>query len=871
MININWFKIFVIALMIACLGILSWQIVAMVETANTVKDYLKSGQTCPNFVDKNDLTMKDSCTGLVWMSRPLPIYKTAGLTDTQPGYIWQNAINTCEGLKTVDNKPLFRLPTVEELISLVKVRCDNTSCTVNPDFFPPDIDKTFANGYFWSANDFNEASSWATDNAGRDYKRSVNLLTGQVDSPVFGKDVHLNAWCVLARQPEIIERKFTSVTNQVIDNGSQATGGSLKTVYNRKCTAPATDDCSSKLGASCDAVSGYCIKSEAITFTTPIAVSCVTNILPGYHVAGSVCQINPQTNNCGNSAIDSTPTQELCDDGSSYNGILGYCNGSCSGCFGTGFRIVSAKCVSNCGDNTINKNTANVTELCDNGADNGQPGKCNTTCDGCGTGYHINTTTHQCVSNCGNGTLDNNAAGVLELCDDGTASNGQADKCNNTCNGCATGYHLLGIVCTSDAAPPPAVGTACANNFVCAQGEKCEGGYCSACPGFSSTGTGVKKFTVTNTTNQVLTDYQVKFNYTLPANPNDNPVLLNITDNNCYIPYYIDENTVPASVWVKVPKIPAKVGSVNGTADIYVSPEVSTSWFQDGPYTFDLFEDFQDAATLGTKWTVLGAGTNPNDWNINLTSFNGLPTSANCNAFVGNILGSIDSVGIIQGSTFKDGICGTGGTPVTTIDKKYTYLGFASQKTFENDFRVFSRFYIPAPTNMSWLNNYKALFGLDGGVLSLKTLTSGTFTTHFAYWDDIKICQSGTDVGDPCTDDVDCSSSTCSKAWRDRVTNLPITNLTGLSATAFPQNTFLHQKQIVEIYASNKLQFYIENDSGVLVKYVDIAITGDYDKSLDFAYAPDQDGVNSFLATFNQIMVTKYVFPEPTLSSPIYP
>ncbi len=521
MVNANWFKIFIICLVIICLGFLSWQIVAMVETANSVKDYLKVAATCPNFsafasdnVDHNYLTMKDSCTGLVWMSRPLPIYKTAGI-EVQPGYVWQNAKNTCAGIAQVDGTSLFRLPTVEELLSLVKVSCDNASCTVNSDFFPADIDKTFANGYYWSANDFNEDASWATDNAGRDYKRSVNLLTGQVDSPVFGKDVQLNAWCVVARQPEIIERKFTSVTNQVISNGSQALGGSLRTVYNRKCAVATVDDDCSALSAlagtvACENnVAGdgnfYCVKTANINLTDIIVASCD----PNYHVAADVCQLNPPSDNCGNSYIDLTPLPaELCDDGATLNGKPGQCNGTCSGC-GLGYRIDSAKCVSNCGNGTVDLKPDNSLEICDNGAlngqtgkcnstctgcdagyynvnnvctpncgngdidltplpaelcddgpDNGQPDKCNSTCNGCGTGFYLNSTTNECNYNCGNGTFED-----PELCDDGV-DNGQPGKCNTACTGCATGYHLEGKYCIADVIVYQCVGTL-ANATIC--------------------------------------------------------------------------------------------------------------------------------------------------------------------------------------------------------------------------------------------------------------------------------------------------------------------------------------------------------------------------------------------------------------------
>ena len=55
-----------------------------------------------------------------------------------------------------------------------------------------------------------------------------------------------------------------------------------------------------------------------------------------------------------------------------------------------------------CGDGKINGN-----ETCDNGAQNGQPGKCNTTCNGVISGYdcsqlHANGTS-KCFPICGDG------------------------------------------------------------------------------------------------------------------------------------------------------------------------------------------------------------------------------------------------------------------------------------------------------------------------------------------------------------------------------------------------------------------------------------------------------------------------------------
>ena len=98
-----------------------------------------------------------------------------------------------------------------------------------------------------------------------------------------------------------------------------------------------------------------------------------------------------------------------------------------------------------CGDGTIEDG-----ETCDDGALNGEPLQCNTTCDGntepaCGNGVieddeicddgELNGDVGQCnllctgVGLCGNGTIDED-----EACDDG-ALNGQPLQCNTTCDG----------------------------------------------------------------------------------------------------------------------------------------------------------------------------------------------------------------------------------------------------------------------------------------------------------------------------------------------------------------------------------------------------------------------------------------------------
>ncbi len=328
-----WFKIYIFSLIIVSLAVISFNIFAQVEESKySLKEYLK-GKNCPSFIDINELTMKDECTGVTWARHDLPVYDQIG--DTQIGYNWQEANDACSSLEPAG---LFRLPTVEELVSLISYQCSGTNCQAAMN---NDLDKngsadfeytTFAAGNYWSANDFNEPERWLLppNNPQRDYKRSVNLLNGEVDTPVFNKNFRLNAWCVIDRNPEILEKKFTAASTVAIAHGREITGGSLKTVYNRKCTFTNPDDCTALNETSCD--NGFCAKIKNIT------LSRVAYCDPGYHIRGNSCAINPvSTVVCGNGVIEAT---ELCDDGG-QNGAVGYCNSLCSGLHLLGIPLFS--------------------------------------------------------------------------------------------------------------------------------------------------------------------------------------------------------------------------------------------------------------------------------------------------------------------------------------------------------------------------------------------------------------------------------------------------------------------------------------------------------------------------------------------------
>ena len=223
----------------------------------SLKTYFQAKANCPAFAtdvaDNNALTIKDTCTGLVWARYELPTMKSVG--DPNPGYSWDEAKAACDSLEPAH---MFRLPKVEELLSIINYHCDTSNCVA----LAPLVRPAFSRGIYWTISDFHEPDYWANPSAeppgvpARDYKRTVNLLSGEVDSPVFGQEVRLNALCVVDRQPEIFERKFISANTNSVPNGTQVTGGTLKTIYHRECTAATVAaDCPSSMfgpGATCE-------------------------------------------------------------------------------------------------------------------------------------------------------------------------------------------------------------------------------------------------------------------------------------------------------------------------------------------------------------------------------------------------------------------------------------------------------------------------------------------------------------------------------------------------------------------------------------------------------------------------------------------
>src|SRR4030042_4879963 len=103
----QWLKIYIFIVIAAAISLVGVNLLAQIETEYKVKDYLMGQAICPKFVDVNELTVKDECSGLVWSRRPLPIYQEAD--DLTPGYNWQQAVDTCANLAPAN---MFRLPTV---------------------------------------------------------------------------------------------------------------------------------------------------------------------------------------------------------------------------------------------------------------------------------------------------------------------------------------------------------------------------------------------------------------------------------------------------------------------------------------------------------------------------------------------------------------------------------------------------------------------------------------------------------------------------------------------------------------------------------------------------------------------------------------
>lgn len=151
---------------------------------------------------------------------------------------------------------------------------------------------------------------------------------------------------------------------------------------------------------------------------TLIAMSTLTTSLVACVDSGTMLRsgtLNPDVNSiCGNGIIEEG---EICDDGA-QNGQPGFCDDQCT-------AIVSATC----GNGIIEDG-----ELCDDGPDNGLPGHCANNC------------LEFVSATCGNGILEDG-----EVCDDGD-QNGEPLHCATDCRGttpatCGNGIIENGEIC----------------------------------------------------------------------------------------------------------------------------------------------------------------------------------------------------------------------------------------------------------------------------------------------------------------------------------------------------------------------------------------------------------------------------------------
>ncbi len=153
---------------------------------------------------------------------------------------------------------------------------------------------------------------------------------------------------------------------------------------------------------------------------TEAGESCDDGPLNGQHnQCNSTCS-GPTPAVCGNSFTEPAPYgNEQCDDGNVTNGDG--CSSSCQteGTSGGGAKM--------CGDNIVQKpNDAGVIEICDNGTNNGQAGKCWTDCT-------------RLTNYCGDTKTTNpNDFGIAESCDQGPTNGTVVGGCNGSCTGTLT-------------------------------------------------------------------------------------------------------------------------------------------------------------------------------------------------------------------------------------------------------------------------------------------------------------------------------------------------------------------------------------------------------------------------------------------------
>jgi hypothetical protein len=329
---------------------------------------------------------------------------------------------------------------------------------------------------------------------------------------------------------------------------------------------------------------------------------------------------------------------------------------------------------------------------------------------------------------------------------------------------------------------------------------------------------------LTISSSQTLSNYQVKFANT------GNSTTLDIEDDTCTpLSYWIDTSVSPHQVWVKVPSIAS-----DGSTKIYVNSGTNMP----NPYTtFDYYDNFNevnnvDPARAGSYsgfwnywdlaggdvqcggdvcWRYLACGSNVH---IKLTNSYDDPsnTASELAPF------HIDQV-FMHGAPYST--CGGGS------NRQFVPLGIKTKTTFTNNFRIFSKFGV----NPNWdTSTYKAQLGLNDGIIGL--YHGGDYIDYY-------------------------NPGTCSAAdngWCNLSTS------SGLGASLINNDNMTN---ILETYTNGVAKLYVRDElkgtrSGL----------GDYNNVLKFAISPDKETTH-FQAWFDDIKVTKFVDPEPTVSGPV--
>ena len=189
-----------------------------------------------------------------------------------------------------------------------------------------------------------------------------------------------------------------SCGNGSVDSGEDCDDGGESATCDADCSSVSCGDntTNTTAGEACD-------DGNTVTETCTYGQTSCT-------VCNATCQsVAGATSYCGDSSTDAG-NGETCDDSNAVTETCTYGQTSCTVCNATCQSVAGA--TSYCGDGTTDTGNG---ETCDDGANNGQPGQCNSTCDG---------TTPSAT--CGNTVVE-----YGEDCDDGGLMGG--DGCSPTC------------------------------------------------------------------------------------------------------------------------------------------------------------------------------------------------------------------------------------------------------------------------------------------------------------------------------------------------------------------------------------------------------------------------------------------------------